>query len=82
MKIYEEMALRDFEFWGEAANNVAYFTATELEQLEGALEEVYYQEEYITATDLNDLFWFEKDWLAEILGYTNFDEIIERKEVE
>ena len=32
----------------------------------------------IGETELNDIFWFEEDMIAEWLGYNNFDEIMER----
>ena len=28
-------------------------------------------------TEINDFFWFETDAIAEILGYKNFDELME-----
>lgn len=31
-----------------------------------------------TETDVNDFFWFERDEIAQLLGYNDFDEIMER----
>jgi hypothetical protein len=30
----------------------------------------------MTDTDLNDFFWFERDTIAEWLGYDNYDELM------
>jgi hypothetical protein len=47
-----------------------------LEQIEQILEEIY--PEGMSEFEVNDLFWFERDLIAEWLGYEDFDEIMER----
>jgi len=47
-----------------------------LDQIEQILEEI--NPEGLSETDINDLFWFEDELIAEWLGYENFDEIMER----
>ena len=76
MKIYREVPLTEFEFWAGARNRVKYLTPDELDQIEERLEELC--PEGLSETDVNDLFWFEEDMIAEWLGYANFDEIMER----
>lgn len=76
MKIYEEKTLNDFEFWGGAVNRVNYLTYEELETLTEILEDLY--PEGVEDTTINDLFWFEEDTIAEWLGYSDFEEIINR----
>ena len=77
MKIYTEQNLRNFEFWSGAKDTVKYLTFEELDTLEELLEESY--PDGIGETELNDIFWFEDDMLAEWLGYENFEEIMKRE---
>jgi hypothetical protein len=55
---------------------VKYLSRDELEQIEQILEEIY--PEGLSETDINDLFWFEDELIAEWLGYESFEEIMER----
>ena len=36
----------------------------------------------MTDTQVNDLFWFEEDFIAQILGYRNWEELEEDEEEE
>lgn len=76
MKIYSEISLRDFEFWSGAKDRVKYLSMSDLDRIEFVLEEIYFETE-IEDTTINDIFWFEEDWIAEILGYSNFEELME-----
>lgn len=78
MKIYEEKSLNDFEFWSGAKDRVKYLTDDDLEQIEDFLNTEYPYG--ISDTELNDIFWFEDDFIAEVLGYSNFDELMEDRE--
>nr|DAY24436.1 MAG TPA: Sclerotium rolfsii lectin, dual specificity, SUGAR BINDING [Bacteriophage sp.] len=46
--------------------------ANKVSDLEFLLEEIY--PEGITDTQLNDILWFESDWIYESLGITDEDE--------
>lgn len=76
MKIYTETNLTNFEFWSGAKDTVKYLTYEELEQIEAILEDIY--PDGIDETTVNDIFWFDTDFIAECLGYNDFDEIMER----
>ena len=76
LKVYKEVDLTTFDFWSGARDTVSYLTDDELRQLESILEEAY--PEGLDETQLNDIFWFEDDWIAELLGYNSFEEIMER----
>jgi hypothetical protein len=76
MRIYREIPLREFDFWAGAKDRVKYLTRYELDQIEEMLEEIC--PDGLSETDLNDLFWFEDDLIAEWLGYESFEEIMER----
>ena len=74
MKVYREISLSEFEFWAGAKDTVKYLTDDELEQIEQILKEIY--PEGLSETDINDLFWFEDELIAEWLGYESFEEIL------
>lgn len=65
MKIYKDYYLHDFNFWGGAKDD---FTV-----IESGLEEMY--PDGIEETELNDLFRFDIDEVANILGYDDFDDL-------
>ena len=78
MKIYKEESLRNFEFWSGAKDRVKYLGDNELDTFESILEEMY--PDGVDETQINDIFWFEEDWIAEMLGYNSFEEIMNRDE--
>lgn len=78
MKIYTENSLTNFEFWSGAKDTVKYLTDEELDTIENILEEMY--PDGVDETTINDIFWFEDDWIAEMLGYNDFEEIMNREE--
>ena len=71
MKIYAEKSLRDFEFWSGAIYRAETLTCEELDQIENILEDLY--PDGIGETAINDIFWFEEDWIAECLGFTDWE---------
>lgn len=80
MTIITENSLRNFEFWSGAQDRVKYLTSDELDTIENMLEDIY--PDGMNETDINDLFWFEEDTIAEWLGYFSFDEIMNRDKEE
>lgn len=79
MKVYKEVnSYSDFDFWSGARDTVKYLTAEEIEEIFSMLEDVY--PEGMEETEVNDFFWFEDDTIAEWLGYSSFEEIMERGE--
>lgn len=75
MKIITEQSLKDFEFWSGARYVADYLTEEEFEAIEESLEE--YNPNGLTETEINDLFWFDVDYIASALGYENEDELLE-----
>lgn len=73
MKIYSETNLPYFEFWSGACDTVSCLTYKDLEQLEFILEDLY--PDGISATHLNDMFAYDEDWIASLLGYSSFEEL-------
>lgn len=80
MKIYENLLLCDFNFWSAAKENVEYLSNDDFTVIESVLEEMY--PDGIEETELNDLFRFDMDGVAEILGYDDFDDLKKRAEVQ
>ena len=79
MKVYKEVnSYSDFDFWSGARDTVKYLTAEEIEEIFSMLEDIY--PEGMEETEVNDFFWFEDDTIAEWLGYSSFEEIMERGE--
>ncbi len=78
MKVYAEMELRNFEFWSGAVYTAEHLTPSELDTIEAILEEEY--PDGLDETKINDIFWFEEDWIAEMLGYADFEELVKREE--
>ena len=76
MKIYKEESLRNFEFWSGAKDFAEKLTDDELDTIEMNLKDVY--PDGIDETGLNDLFWFDREWLCVLIGTTE-DEVRERE---
>lgn len=73
MKLYCEKSLRDFEPWSGAVCRFNELTEEELDQLESMLEDLY--PDGMDETQLNDILWFEEDWIAEQLGYKDWEHL-------
>lgn len=78
MKIYTEKNLRDFEFWSGAKDRAGYLTGDDLDIIESELEIEY--PDGMSDTEINDIFWFEEDYLAQILGYDSFEDLVNDRE--
>lgn len=71
MKIYEEKDLREFEFWAGASDFAKRLTSDEWDVLEDYFNECY--PNGIDATTLNDCFWFDNEFLLELIGVSEDD---------
>lgn len=74
MKIYSEINLENFDAWSGGERTLEALTLRQLEQLEYILEDAY--PDGMTDTALNDILRFEKDWIAELLGFRDWDELV------
>ena len=75
MRIYREVDADSFEFWSGGQDTVDDLTIEELEQVWEYLEDLYRGEspdEY----EINDFFWHERDEVARVLGYPDYDELL------
>lgn len=77
MKITTEQSLSNFEFWSGAKSNAEMLTCEELDSVENELEAEY--PDGMTDTEINDLFWFDFEYVCEMIGLeydSENDEII------
>lgn len=77
MKVIEYINLADFEFWGGASDRVENLTASDFDTIETALEDIY--PEGMDRTQINDIFWFDFDYIAQILGYESEEDFNEQR---
>lgn len=66
MKIYREESLSNFEFWSGAISNAEEFTLEELDRIGDMLE--VESPDGMDETEINDLMWFEPEYLASLIG--------------
>lgn len=67
MKIYRDESLSNFEFWSGAISNAEEFTLEELDRISEELEATDEGDGY-EETQINDLMWFEPEYLASLIG--------------
>lgn len=80
MVVTNEITLRDFEPWAGAVSRYETLTASQLDQLTFILEDLY--PDGCTETQINDVLWFEEEWIAECLGFHSWEELEEANEDE
>ena len=78
MRYYVEEQLHNFQFWGGAKENANLLTLQELEQVEFELSDIY--PEGLEDVQINDIFWFDFDFIAQLLGYEDEEEFRKERE--
>lgn len=78
MKVFREIDLQNFEPWSGAKQTFEALTTEDLETLQSMLEELY--PDGIDETTLNDILWFEDDWIADVCGYESKEEMYNNRE--
>ena len=71
MLLTREESLSNFDFWSSAADNAEVFTFEQMDELENILSNEH--PDGMDETELNDLFRYEEDYLAQLLGFDDFD---------
>ena len=67
MKITSEMSLKNFKAWSGAKDTLNKLIELDrCEDLEFILDDLY--PNGLTDTQLNDILWFDDEWVYEILG--------------
>lgn len=77
MKVTEELSLSNFDFWGGAKERAKMLTIDELDEIESQLEDLY--PDGIEATQINDIFWFDFDWISQMLGYEDEEDFYNKR---
>ena len=81
MKITSDVELRSFQFQSNVAKEtVKYLTFSELDRIQQILEEAY--PDGMTDSNLEDIFGYEADTIANWIGYDNFDQVKSRMTVQ
>ena len=74
MKITKEISIEEFEGWSGAENTLdKIISEGKAEEFEFVLEDLY--PEGMDETQLNDLLWFERDAIAEWLGFSDWEDL-------
>lgn len=73
MKIVTHENLYEFKFWCGAKATASLLTQDEMELIDDLLNDAY--PDGLTSTEINDIFWFDTDWIAEVLNYHNFEDL-------
>lgn len=79
MRYQVEDNIYNFQFWSGAKDTIAELTMDEMQSLENLIEEIFY-DKLPTDTEINDFVWFERDTIAQHLGYDDFDELMHRND--
>lgn len=80
MRIYTDSSLCSFDFWGGATYLASRLTDSELDRVDTELNEIY--PDGMEAVQINDLFWFEPEFICELIGLTwegDEDSVFERE---
>lgn len=71
--INDNLNLRNFEAWSVAVDTKeTIINEGKAEDFDNLMEDVY--PEGLTDTGLNDILWFEEDWIFEMLGIDTDEE--------
>mgnify|MGYP007038237277 CR=1 FL=1 len=79
MTVTMEITAREFVnmCWSGAADTCEDLTFEEIQTVLDILEDSMCDGE-MSLTEVNDFFWFERDTIAEWLGYDDYDELMSR----
>jgi len=83
MKIIEKMSLRDFKFWSGGKDRACNLTDEQFAIVEDNFEQLF--PEGMTDVEVNDMFWFDFDTIAQWLGYedeAHFDANVREDDVD
>lgn len=83
MKMLTYINLKDFPFWSGARDIIQFLTEEDFQKIETYLEEeMAAAREILTETEINDIFWFETDTIAEILGYKDYEDFLAHRSLD
>lgn len=81
MYIKYDVDLENFEFWSGAKYTADVIKRnSDMGEIQRIIEDDFsYDDRVPTETEINDLFWFEEDWLAQCLGYADWEDYEENR---
>lgn len=69
-----ENSLKCFGAWSGGKDTLdVLIEKGDCEEVEAIIDSLYADGEIPTETAINDLLWFERDWIAQELGYADWD---------
>lgn len=75
MKFYTETSLHDFKAWSGGSYTLEALRDRGLcDQVEAILEELFF-DATPSETDINDILWFDRDEIADWLGFKSWEEL-------
>lgn len=77
MRYYVEDNLCNFQFWGGAKEKANLLTLEDFEQIEYVLDDIY--PEGLEDVQINDIFWFEFDFIAQTLEYKDEEDFYKER---
>lgn len=80
MKYVVEEDLRNFKAWSGGADTVADLTDEQLDSVEELIGEMF--SDTPTDTEINDFLWFERDTIAQHLGFYDWEHLNQDEEEE
>lgn len=73
MKTFKELSISDFNAWsGAIETRNTIIENNKEDEFDSLIDELY--PDGISETQLNDILWFEEDWLFETLGINTDEE--------
>ena len=73
MWVKKDIELKDFDFWGGAKSRAERLTTEEFEIIQDYFDEIADNGEIFTETQINDIFWFEIEFVLDCLGISEED---------
>lgn len=74
MKYIVEERLSNFDAWSGGKDTKNALTEDQLEQVEGFIDEICL-DNIPTETQINDILWFERDAIAQYLGFSDWEHL-------
>ena len=81
MEYIVENSLREFQAWSGGKDTLEDLTLDEIEVIENFLNDMF-EGRTPTATEINDFLWFERDEIAVILGFSDYEDLLENRKDE
>ena len=75
MKYIVEESLSNFNAWSGGKDTKDELTDEQLDRVEGLIGEMFSDDNPPTDTQINDFLWFERDFIAQHLGFSDWEHL-------